>query len=113
LTDSKAIDEFYGRLKDPYYDRPVSLTHDAPTGAVICLYVEKTGEAMSFIKLGHSEWGAYGTNTEFRGDYSTKQLENLIFDYIIVAQRQKGHVSFTDPGNYITVHKSARIDHYV
>ena len=113
MKNSKAIDEFYGKLKDPYYGRPLYLKPDAPVAAVFILTIEKTGEIVNFVKLASDQWAAYGNDRTLRGDYTTKEAETLVMDYVIVAERRNDFINVHDPCACLIIRSNERIDQYV
>lgn len=105
----KERDDFLGTLKDPSYGRPVVLLITAPIGTVISMLIEKTGEKLNLIKLGHEKWAAYGTNTHIhlRDAYTTKEMEDYITELIHIEARHKGHIKIRDP-NEVLIIRSAQ-----
>ena len=106
------LDEFYGKLKDPYHGRPIVILPDAPIGVTFTISNTKTGEVTNFVKSNDNQWAVYGTDREVRV-FDDRKAENLVTDHMIIAARQKGHVIVNDPATAITWRGGVSIDEYV
>jgi hypothetical protein len=115
LPNSKEIDEFLGKLKDPDYGKPVVIARDAPVSVFFTITVDKTGEMVNFINhtnFKEGEWYVYGNERKPRV-MTRKQVESLVLDYIIVAQRQKSQIKLVDPCICVDIRADADITKYV
>ena len=50
--------DFYGSLKDPYYNRPIILKSGTAIGTILqlCIRKGKQSETTTFIKIGDNSW---------------------------------------------------------
>ena len=114
MRNSKAKDEFLGKLKDPDYGKPVILDNSI-VSVFFTLQVDKTGEMVNFVNhsnVGEGQWYMYGNIRKPRM-ITRRQAEAIVLDYIIIAKGQKAQIKLLDPCQCVTIRTDADITAYV
>ena len=101
MTDSKAIDEFVGKLKDPYYGRPVILEQPLNIGSAFTVMNTDTNEVIQCHYVAADSYQIWG-NSRHLGDsqlewLSHKDLEMLLARFWNMSQAKDVHWKIEDP----------------
>ena len=79
MSTPKQRKDFYGRLKNPYYGRPIVIQRET-IGSQFIIVVQQTGEAVACVCHSENCWYVYGDQRKLT-EYTLQQVEHLLADY--------------------------------